>query len=301
MACRGDVGAGGVSTAAVDLPKARASAKTGRERSWWLAIPGVGFLGLAYALPLTILLLASFQSADGLTLKTYADFFADPYNWGVLANTLSAAFWTTVLALIVGYPTAFALARARGWLQNLLLVCLILPLSVGIVVKAFSWTILLRSDGVINQGLMAIGLTSEPVRLIFTETGLILGAVNVFLPFMILPIYSVIRLHDPRLEEAAATLGAGPVYRFLHVTWPLTLPGVIAGIAFVFSLSVAMYVVPTLLMGERSMTLSRLIARSYLYLRDEALGSTVAVILLAIAVLVVVLSQRLARQRAAEA
>jgi putative spermidine/putrescine transport system permease protein len=285
-----------MSTTAADILRADRPARPARDKTWLLALPGPGFLGLAYALPLAILLFASFRSAEGLSLQSYLDFFADPYNRNVLGNTLSAAFWTTLFSLLIGYPTAFALARARGWLQNLLLVCLILPLSVGVVVKAFSWTILLRSDGVLNQGLMAIGLIDEPVRLIFTETGLIFGAVNVFLPFMILPIYSVIRLHDPRLEEAAATLGAGPVYRFFHVTWPLTLPGVITGIAFVFSLSIAMYVVPTLLMGERSMTLSRLIARSYLYLRDETLGSTVAVVLLAIAVLVIVVSQRLARR-----
>src|SRR4029077_16337676 len=180
--------------------------------------------------------------------------------------------------------------------QIVLLVSLILPLSVGVVVKAFAWTILLRSNGVVNQLLMMSRLVDEPVRLLFSETGLVLGAVNIFLAFMVLPIYSVIRLLDPRLLDAAATLGSSPLHRFLHVTLPLTMPGVIAGIAFVFSMSVSMYVIPPLLMGDRFKTLSTLIARSFLFMRDRSLGSTVSVVLLLIAVAVVVVSALLTRR-----
>ena len=111
-----------------------------------------------------------------------------------------------------------------------------------------------------------------------------LGAANVFLPFMILPIYSVVKLIDPRLSEAGATLGATPLYRFARVTLPLTLPGVVTGIAFVFSLSVSMYVIPTLLIGDRFQTLATLTGRSFLLMRNEQLGSTTAVVLLVLAV-----------------
>ena len=123
-----------------------------------------------------------------------------------------------------------------------------------------------------------------------------LGAVNVFLPFMVLPIFAVVKLIDPRLLDAAATLGASPLHRFVRVTVPLTMPGVIAGVAFVFSMSVSMYVIPTLLMGDRFKTLSVLVARSFLFMRDRSLGSTVSVVLLAIAVAVVVASALLARR-----
>src|SRR5262245_64705244 len=108
-----------------------------------------------------------------------------------------------------------ALTKAPGTLQGLLLAALIVPLSVGVVVKAFSWTILLRSDGIVNKLLVGIGIVDAPVRLIFTETSLVLGAVNIFLPFMILPIFSVAKLVDPRLPEAAATLGSSPLHRFV--------------------------------------------------------------------------------------
>jgi len=261
-----------------------------------LALPGGLYLLLAFAIPLALLLFASLVSDGRFTLAGYAKFLSDPFSWTVLVNTLRAAALTTLICLLAGYPVAIALTKAPGALQGLLLAALIVPLSVGVVVKAFSWTILLRSDGVVNKVLVSLGIVDAPVRLIFTETGLVLGAVNIFLPFMILPIFSVAKLIDPRLPEAAATLGSSPLYRFVHVMLPLTMPGIIAGVAFVFSMSVSMYVIPTLLMGDRFKTLSILIARSFLFMRDRSLGSTVSVVLLVIAVAVVVASALLTRR-----
>lgn len=261
-----------------------------------LALPGGVYLLLAFALPLVLLLGASVFTPTGFSLAYYIDFFADSFHWRIIGNTLRAALWTTFWCLLLGYPTAFALARSRGVVQGVLLIAMILPLSVGVVVKAFAWTIVLRSDGVLNQFLQLIGAVDEPLRLLFTEAGLIFGATNIFLPFMVLPIYSVLKLIDPRLSEAGATLGAGPVYRFVHITVPLTMPGVIAGVAFVFSLAVSMYVIPSLIIGERFPTLSTLTARSYLFLRNQSLGSTSASVLLFIAVTVVVASSVLSRR-----
>lgn len=261
-----------------------------------LALPGTLYLSVAFGVPLLLLLVRSVYGDGGLSVASYVRFFEDPFSWAVIWNTLKAALLTTLICLLAGYPAAFALARASGALQALLLTALILPLSVGVVVKAFAWTILLRSDGIVNRLLLLTGLTEAPVRLIFTQPGLILGAVNVFLPFMVLPIFAVVKLIDRSLLDAAATLGASPVHRFLHVTLPLTMPGVIAGVAFVFSMSVSMYVIPTLLMGDRFKTLSILIARSFLFMRDRAAGSTLAVVLLLIAVAVVVASAMLSRR-----
>jgi putative spermidine/putrescine transport system permease protein len=261
-----------------------------------LALPGAAYLAVAFALPLALLLVTSVVSAGHLTLAGYRHFLADPFSWTVIANTLRIAVLTTLICLLAGYPAAFALARAPGALQAVLLTALILPLSVGVVVKAFAWTILLRSDGIVNRLLLAVGIVEAPVRLLFTESGLVLGAVNIFLPFMVLPIFAVVKLIDPRLLDAAATLGASPLHRFVRVTLPLTMPGVVAGIAFVFSMSVSMYVIPTLLMGDRFKTLSILVARSFLFMRDRSLGSTVSVVLLVIAVAVVVASALLARR-----
>ncbi len=188
------------------------------------------------------------------------------------------------------------MARAKGLMQVALLVAIILPLSIGVVVKAFAWQIVLRRDGVVSQFLVGTGIWSEPQRLLFTESGLVLGAANVFLPFMILPIYSVVKLIDPRLSEAGATLGASPFYRFRRIFLPLTMPGLVSGIAFVFSMSVSMFVIPSLLIGDRFQMLATLTGRSFLLMRNEALGSTTAVVLLVMAVSIVVASSWLAKR-----
>jgi putative spermidine/putrescine transport system permease protein len=266
------------------------------DRVAWLAVPAVAYLLFVYALPLLLLLARGVMGPKGLTIEPLASFFADPFNWQVIANTLRIAGLVTLVCLAIGYPTAFALAWSKGWTQAVLLAAIILPLSVGVVVKAFAWQIVLRRDGILSSTMVRLGLWDEPLRLLFTETGLVLGAANVFLPFMILPIYSVVKLIDPRLNEAGATLGATPLYRFRRIIVPLTLPGVVAGIVFVFSLSIAMYVVPSLLIGDRFQTLATLIGRSFLFMRNEQLGSTTATVLLVLAVAVVVGSGVLARR-----
>lgn len=274
-----------------------ARATTGdSERIWLLALPAVAYLAVVYAAPILYLLARSLFGPEGITLEPYLKFVSDPFNLRVIGNTLRIALLVTLVCLVIGYPVAFALARARGLAQVILLGAIVLPLSVGVVVKAFAWQIVLRRDGIVSQTLVASGLWSEPQRLLFTETGLVLGAANVFLPFMILPIYSVVKLIDPRLGEAAATLGAPPLYRFSRVLLPLTLPGVVSGFAFVFSLSISMFVIPSLLIGDRFQTLATLTGRSFLLMRNEQLGSTTAVILLAFAVAVVVGSTWLARR-----
>ena len=267
-----------------------------RDPTWLLAAPALIYFALFYALPILWLLAGSITGRTGVMFGSYAEFLSDPFNWRVISNTVRVAALVTVFCLVLGYPVAFALAWARGWMQIALLTAIILPLSIGVVVKAFAWQIVLRRDGVVSQFMMATGFWSEPQRLLFTEGGLVFGAANVFLPFMILPIYAVVKLMDPRLNEAAATLGATPFYSFWRIVIPLTLPGVVTGIAFVFSMSISMFVIPSLLIGDQFQTLATLIGRSFLLMRNEQLGSTTAVVLLILAVGVVVFTSALARR-----
>lgn len=268
--------------------------KSRAERIGLLALPGLSFLAVIYALPLLMLLLKSFQIDGQFSVAEYVTFFTDDYNLSVLWRTLRVALLTTLLALVIAYPTAIVMSRAKGIWLSVFIVAMVLPMSVGVVVKAFAWSILFRTRGVLNDTLMTLGLTEAPIRMLFTETALIIGAANVFLPFMVLPIYAVLRQMDPRLPEAAVSLGASPVFRFLNVTFPLSLPGVVAGCAFTFSLAISMYVIPSLIVGERQQTLSMLTARSFLFLRNETLGATISSILLIIAISVVLGSSWLA-------
>lgn len=278
------------------------ASESSRGRVAWLALPGAGYLAVVFALPLLVLLATSFQAeGGGFSLQGYAAFLSDPYSAQVVWNTLKIAGVVTGICLLIGYPVAFAMARASLPVQGLMFLALILPLSVGVIVKSFAWTILLRSGGLVNGALMTLGLVDEPVKLLFNERGLVVAAVHVFLPFMVLPIFTVARQIDSRMKEAAATLGAGPLHAFLRVTWPLSLPGVVTGCAFVFSMAVSMYVIPSLLIGDRYQTLPALMARAYLFMRDRQAGSTMAVMLLLIAVAIVVGSTVLTRRLQARA
>jgi putative spermidine/putrescine transport system permease protein len=267
---------------------------TERDPLGWMAAPATIYLLLAFVAPLALLLLGSFTDKAGLTFANYLKFFGDPYNLGVVWRTLKLGLITTLGALAIGYPLAFACAWARGGWQSLMIAFLFLPLSVSIIVKVFGWMILFRGNGLVNQIMISIGLIDQPVRILFTEAALYIGMINGFLPFMVLPIYSVVRLINPALNDAAATLGASPVRSFLRVTLPLSMPGVVAGSALVFSLTVSAYVSPTLLMGDRYEFLSTMIAKAFLYNHNPQFGSTVGVVLLAIALTIVVLSAFLA-------
>ncbi len=267
-----------------------APASTGRKLDplAFLALPGLIFMALVFLAPLLLMLWSSIRGADGFTLSGYARVLGDDYYIQVIGQTLQLALITTAGALILGYPAAFALARAKGWRQVVLFALVFLPLTVSIIVKSFGWGIVLRRDGILNWLMLNLGLIERPIRMIFTEFALYAGMINVFLPFMVLPIYSVVRMMDPRLPDAAATLGASPWFRFTRVTLPLSLPGVVAGVSIVFSLAVAAYVTPSLLMGDRYMTMSMVMAKAFLNLRDWQLGAAMAAVLMTLAVVVVI-------------
>jgi putative spermidine/putrescine transport system permease protein len=264
---------------------------------WTLAAPALAVLIGLYAAPLARMLLGSVSGPTGLTLDAYARVLGDSYGLSLVWNSLRLGLITTGLTLLVGYPAAFGLALSRGLWRSLFLASLFLPLAASVIAKAFAWTILLRSHGAINDTLIWLHLINKPIRMIFTQTSLIVGAANVFLPFMILPIYAVVAQLDPRLIDAAATLGASPLSAFLRVTVPLSLPGVVAGVALVFSLSVSAYVVPNLLMGENYPTLATTIAKAFLLIRDPALGAAAGAVLMAIGLVVVVGSYQLSEVR----
>jgi putative spermidine/putrescine transport system permease protein len=260
-----------------------------------LAVPALVYIALMFVLPLGLLLTKSLWGPDGFTLTGYRRVFGDPYYLQVIFDSLKLAFYTTFIALLAGYPAAFALARAKGTTQVILFALVFLPLTVSIIVKTFGLMMIFRREGMLNWFLVTFGFVDRPIRLVFTEFSLIVGMVNVFLPFMILPIYSVVRMLDPRLSDAAASLGAGPVRTFCKVTLPLTMPGIIAGASIVFSIAVAAYVTPGLLIGDRYMTMSQVMAKAFLNLRDFQLGATMASIMLVIALAVVFASSYLAR------
>lgn len=280
-------------TKAEARPAADAHAASGPQRRSFdlkalMALPGPVFMLVVYALPIMLLVASSFVVAGSFSLEAYGRVLGDPYYIDIILKTLKLALITTVACLLIGYPAAFALALARGNLQVILFSLIFLPLTVSIIVKTFGLSIMMSRNGVLNWMLQALGIVDQPIRIMFTDASLYISMVNVFIPFMILPLYSSIRMIDFRLADAATSLGANPFYTFRRVILPLTLPGVIAGVSLVFSISVAAYVTPSLLMGDRYMTMSQVMAKAFLFLRDFELGSAMAVIMLVISVAAVI-------------
>jgi putative spermidine/putrescine transport system permease protein len=257
-------------------------------------------LGVYFLLPLALLLAQSFRplvigqpAPPGLTLANYVRFLGDPFYLGTLRATLGLGIFVTVLAMTVGYPVAYGLARGRHRGKALLRLCVVAPLLVSVVIRTYGWIVLLANNGVVNQTLLALGLIGEPVRFMFTYTGVTIGLVHFALPVAILSLVGVIEAVDPALEEAARSLGAGPGRTFLRITLPLTLPGLAAGSMLVFALTVAAFVTPALMGGPSLIVLSTLIYQQMTVTLEWGFGAAVATILLVVATGLFLLYQRL--------
>ncbi len=209
----------------------------------------------------------------------------EPIYLDVLVNSLKIASITTLLALVLGYPTAYFIAKLpRRW-RTLALIAVVLPFWTNFLIRTYAWIVLLNTEGPINQGLSGIGVIDEPLNILYTEPAVIVGLLYAYLPLMILPLYSSIERLDPELQEAAANLGAGPVRTFFSVTWPLTLPGAITGCIFVFVPSLGNFVVPELLGGGKTVMVGNLIRDQFLKARDWPFGATLALAVIAFLVL----------------
>jgi len=265
---------------------------TGRARVLLLG-PYVLLLALFFATPLALMLLISLsrQSFGQLewtpTLQHYVRFFTDAYYLGVLGDTLWLGAITTAVALLLGYPLAYHLARTRSRWKPLLIVCILSPLLVGIVIRCYGWMILLADRGLINATLMERGWLARPLPLMYNKFGVTLALVHVFLPFMVLSLTGVLKRIDPQLIEVSQTLGASPWRAFLEVTLPLSLPGILAGSLLVFSLAISSFVVPILIGGFKVHVLPMVVYEQVLSVFDWPFGAANALVLLAISVVLI--------------
>jgi ABC-type spermidine/putrescine transport system permease subunit I len=265
-----------------------------RAGAGWLLLPALLVLLAFFALPMgTILAYSVGRSAPGtlyipdVTLANYAALFDTPIYLKVMVRTLRLGLIVTLLALVIGYPYAFLMGRGRPWVRTSLLLAVLLPLLVSVVVRTYGWMMVLGLDGPLNTLLMALGVTTRPVKFLFNEIGIVIGLLHVFFPFMVLPLSSVLQKLDPQLVEAARTMGAGYPTVFWRVILPLSVPGIAAGSMLVFTLSVAAYVTPALMGGAGINVMATLVAQQILVLVNWPLGAAVAVTLVLITLLVV--------------
>lgn len=216
---------------------------------------------------------------DAVTIENYVKFFSDRYYLDVFFTTVKVAMICTAICLVLGFPLAYVLARTRTRFKNLLIMLVVLPLFVGNAVRAAGWMTLFGSRGIISVGLMGIGLASQPVELMFTQSAVIIGIIAVNLPFMVLTLQSVIESVDRSVEEAAFSLGAGPWHMFWRVLWPLALPGIVAGTILTFILGMNAYATPVLLGGPEFKMMAPLVF-GQMQLGNWPFGAAVSFILM---------------------
>ncbi len=208
-----------------------------------------------------------------------------------LKSVLMAAV-ATLICLLLGFPMAYAIARAEARTRNILLLLIILPFWISFLLRVYAWMGLMNNYGVINNVLMWLGAIDQPIQMMYTDFAIYVGLVYSYLPFMILPLYATLERMDPDLVEAAQDLGASPFRAFRDVTWPLARPGVIAGSLLVFIPAIGEYVIPYLLGGPGSLMIGRVLFDTFFVDHDWPLSSSVAIILLVLVVVPIALLQR---------
>jgi putative spermidine/putrescine transport system permease protein len=267
-----------------------------RAGAWaWAMVPAVAFLAVFFLLPLGFMAWQSVTSPDGIGLGNYARFFDGPVYLRSLVTTVRIAALTTAACLVIGYPFAFLMSLTRGRIAAVLLLAILLPFWSSLLVKTYAWTTILRDTGVINGFLQGVLGFEEPVPLIRTTGGVLIGMTHILLPYMVLPIYGAMRAVDPDLVLAASNLGAGRLSRFTRVYLPLTLSGVWAGSILVFVLALGFYVTPELLGSPSDSMLSQVTVNLINVRVEWGFGSAVALILLLTTLLVLALAARVAR------
>jgi putative spermidine/putrescine transport system permease protein len=284
-----------------------ASATPAGGRRWTAAAalaPASAIVTIGIVLPIVILFRYSLNQftpakmmVDAFTVENYAKFLTDPFYVAVLVRTIRVAAVCTAICIVFAFPMAYCLARTRSRFKNLLLMAVILPLFVGNAVRAAGWMVLFGNRGFVNSILMGVGVTREPLQIMYTEFAVIVGIIAVNLPFVVLTLQAVLEGIDRAVEEAALGLGANPWRMFRHVILPLAMPGVITGTILSFILAMNAYATPVLLGGPTFQMMAPTVYNQFAGLSNWPFGAAMAFVLMTATLLLTVTSNWLAQAR----
>jgi putative spermidine/putrescine transport system permease protein len=219
-----------------------------------LVLPLAALFAAFFIAPLCVLVVMSLSTDSDMQAYTsahYVKFFTDAFNYSILIDTILLGVKATLVCLLFGYPIAWVASRAGARWQSVLLFLVILPIMTSVVVRTFSWIVILGRYGVLNQIVTGLGLSEEPLRLLFTEAGVVIVLAQVQMPLMVLPILTVLSRIDPNLLDASTALGAGAWRTLWRVTLPLAMPGILAGTILTYAACVTAFVTQTLIGGAR--------------------------------------------------
>lgn len=257
-----------------------------------LAVPALLLLGIIFAWPVLRLLS---MSVEGGTLANFEKATLDELYLYVLFDSVKIAAMVMAICLLVAYPVAFWLSRAGRWGVAIGMFALLLPFWTSVLVRTYAWLVLLGRNGVVNRWLRDAGLIEAPLPLLHNTAGVLIGMVHVLLPYMVFPIYASLLRIDPDLSRAAEGLGAPAWRSFLRVTFPLSLPGVSAGCALVFVLSLGFFITPALLGGGRVIMVSMLIEQQVREFLDWPFAAALSTVLLVATLAIYALIGRITR------
>jgi putative spermidine/putrescine transport system permease protein len=257
----------------------------------WLVAPAAAVLTIAFIYPVFHFLLRSL-SDPVWGLQNFLTLIHQPVYARALWNTVVVSGTVTLFCVVLGYPLAYTIANAGPRVRRLLVFAVLVPFWSSLLVRTFAWMVLLQRNGLINQVLLKLGLIDAPLTLIYNRVGVIIGMVHILLPFMILPLYSVLLRIDPSYTSAAASLGAPPVSSFLRVYLPLSLPGVVTGTMLVFVIGLGYFITPALLGGPGDTMIAQIIAMEVSDFGRWGLAGAVGLVLLLGTSVIFVLVQR---------
>ncbi len=268
---------------------AATTTRHGRSSAVLLMGPGLVVMLLLLVLPLLTLLRYSFNKftpgqlmSEAFILDNYIKFFAEPYFREVMTGTFGLAAICTVSSVALGYPVAYMLARTHTRWKSVLIILVLFPLLVGNVVRAAGWTIFLSRDGLLNHLVISLGLSSEPLQFMYTNTAVFVGLMSVMLPFVILTLLGVLEGLDFTLFDAARNLGASPATAFRRVILPLSIPGVSAASVLVFTIGMNSYATPVLLGGAEFRMMAPTVYQQFALVMNWPFGAALAFILIAV-------------------
>lgn len=261
------------------------------------------FLGLVI-IPLGMTVLLSFYDwgqykgiVPEFTLKNWIEVFSDSYFLEIFLRTFRIAILVTLASILIGVPEAYILNRMSPAWRSAFLLVIIGPLLVSVVARTLGWALLLGSTGLVNQGLIALGLIKTPLEFMFTETGVVIALIHVLIPFMILAVWASLQRLDPQIENAALSLGASRLTIWRRVILPQIVPGILSGSIIVFALAASAFASPAIIGGRRLKVAATLAYDEFLNTLNWPLGAAVAVLLLAALVILTVGANRLVERR----
>ncbi len=246
-----------------------------------LAGPGFIFLLCFFFLPLLYVLMESFRGVDNqITLSRYFDVLVDAQFQLVFKRTLRIALIVTPIAVLVGYPTAYYISKLKSKKKSILTTLVILPLMTSPVARTYAWIVILGKFGIVNETLTTLHIIAEPMRILYTETAIVLGLLQLFMPILILTVSSSLENVNSEVEEAALSLGSNRIGVFFRVVVPLSFEGLIMGVTLVFTGCFTAYVTPAILGGANVLTLSTLMREQALVLMNWESATVIAVIMI---------------------